>query len=320
MTGPSAPFDRPVDGLELLVPSRRLAATDVLDLGRRAERAGWHGVWVSEVLGLDAFAILAALAGATGNVRLGTSIVPLSTRSAALLAMSVSTVAQLAPGRIAVGLGVSTPAIVEDRHDRPVKRPLTETRGTLEVLHGLLRGDRLSHERYPAVSNLQIEPPEQKPPILLAALGPRMTELAYRHADGLILNMVPIDVAAKLAGQGRARAGNRFEVLLSQRVCVDPTEEDLLVIRREISSYCRVVVYGQNLQRWGWDLTAVRSADASDAARVVPDTLLNEVVTLGSASECRERLREFRAAGITPLVVPVGAGKPADRLLDALVP
>lgn len=320
MSGPGDLPDGRGDGLDLLVPARRLAAADVLDLGRRADRAGWRGVWVSEVLGLDAFATLAALAGVTEHVRLGTAIVPLTTRSAALLGMSMSTVAQLAPGRVAVGLGVSTPAIVEDRHDRPVRRPLAETQGTLEVLHDLLRGRRLTRERYPSVRDLRIEPPEHVPPILLAALGPRMTELAYLHADGLILNMVPIDGAAKLADLGRSRAGDGFEVLLSQRVCVDPTEADLLTIRREIASYCRVEVYGQNLQRWGWDLASVRAAEASDAARAVPEALLRELAIFGSANECRERLREFRAAGVTPLVVPVGVGDPAGRLLDALDP
>lgn len=308
----------PAAGLELILPARRLAATEVLDLGRRAEALGWAGVWVSEVLALDAFAMISALAGVTERVRLGTSIVPVSTRSTALLAMSISTVAQLAPDRVAVGLGVSTPAIVGRRHDRPVHRPVAETRGTLEVLGGLLRGRRLSHEKDPAVADLYIEPPDRPPPILLAALGPRMTELAYERADGLILNLVPLAGAAQAAVEGRRRVGDRFEVLVSQRVCVDPTDVDLVAIRREIASYCRVEVYADNLCRLGWNLDAVRAADPSDAGAMLPDALLNELVILGSAGECRRRLDEFRSSGVNPLVVPVGSDDSTGRLLDTL--
>ncbi|MCW2634377.1 MAG: class F420-dependent oxidoreductase [Blastococcus sp.] len=302
-------------GYELSIPARRLRPADVVDIAASADRAGWSGVWLSEVLSLDAAVLLGAVAQTSPALRLGTSIVPVSTRSAALLAMMGATVEGLAPGRFALGLGVSTPTIVEERHDRALARPVASTRGVLTVVRHALRGDVVDHPADPKVSRLRVDAPAAPPPVLLAALGPRMVQVAYEHADGLILNLVPLTIAADLAQEGRRVSGPGYATLLSQRVCVSPTEEDLLSIRREIASYCRVGVYAANLARSGWDLEKLQAAPADEAAGLLPEDLLHELVILGSAQECRNRIDAIAAAGVRPVVVPVGAGDPARKLL-----
>lgn len=307
-------------GLEIVIPARRLSAPATVELAQRAESLGWSGVWVSEVLGLDAAVLLGAMSRATSRIRLGTSIVPVSTRSAALLAMTASTVAQLAPGRFAFGVGVSTPAIVADRHDRPVQRPVALTAGVLSVMRQVLRGECVTHPADPRVQGLRIEPPEQVPPVLLAALGPRMIVLAHSHADGLILNLVTAAAAAELAAAARRAAGPAYPTLLTQRVCVDPSVEDVAAARREIASYCRVPVYADSLARQGWDLDELRAAPAEEAPRLLSDALFDQLAWLGSAADCRARIDALAASGVRPVVVPVGAGEVTGRLLAALSP
>jgi alkanesulfonate monooxygenase SsuD/methylene tetrahydromethanopterin reductase-like flavin-dependent oxidoreductase (luciferase family) len=306
-------------GPEIVLPARRLTAPAILDLARRAEASGWAGVWVSEVLSLDAAAVLGAIAVSTSRVRIGASILPVSTRSAALLAMTASTVAQLAPGRVAFGLGVSTPGIVADRHDRPVRRPVAETIGTLDVVRRALRGESVTRAAEPTVTDLRIDPlPAEPPPVLLGAFGPRLIQVAHAHADGLVLNTVTGAVAADLAAAGRAAAGPGYPTLLSQRMCVEPTPDDDAAARREIASYCRVPAYAESMTRQGWDLAALRAADPADAAAHLPDDLFAELCWLGSAADCRDRLDALAKTGVHPLCVPVGTGDATGRLLAAL--
>lgn len=306
-------------GYELSIPARKLSPADVVDLAASAERAGWSGVWLSEVLSLDAAVLLGALAQSSPNLRLGTSIVPVSTRSAALLAMMGATAAGLAPDRFALGLGVSTPAIVDERHDRAVTQPVASTRGVLTVVRRALRGEVVDHPAAPKVSRLRVDAPASPPPVLLAALGPKMLQVAYEHADGLILNLVPLTIAADIAREGRRLSGSGYATLLSQRVCISPTEDDLLSIRREIASYCRVGVYAASLARSGWDLVKLQEAPADQAADHLPDELLQELVIMGSAEECRDRIDAIASAGVRPVVVPVGAADPARKLLAGFV-
>jgi alkanesulfonate monooxygenase SsuD/methylene tetrahydromethanopterin reductase-like flavin-dependent oxidoreductase (luciferase family) len=305
-------------GYEIVMPARKLHAQEVIDLAKLAEQSGWTGVWLSELMYLDAAVLLGALSRETAKVRFGTSIVPLTTRSAALLAMMASTLGQLVPGRFFLGIGASTPTIVGDRHDRVITRPVATATGVLSVVRRAVRGEVVGHGADPEVTNLRVEAPAVPTPVYLAALGPRMVQVAYEHADGLILNLVTHGPAAELAQEGRRIAGPAFETLLSQRVCVSPTLDDMAAIRREIASYCQVEVYAANLARQGWDLEELRTAPRGKAADLLPDDLLHELVVLGTATECRDRLDTLERAGVTPLAVPVGTGDAARRLLTQL--
>jgi alkanesulfonate monooxygenase SsuD/methylene tetrahydromethanopterin reductase-like flavin-dependent oxidoreductase (luciferase family) len=305
-------------GYEIVMPARKLPAQEVIDLARLADRFGWTGVWLSELMYLDASVLLGALSRETTKVRLGTAIMPLTTRSAALLAMMASTLGQLVPGRFFLGVGASTPAIVEARHDRPIPRPAATATGVLSVVRRAVRGELVEHDGDPHVTNLRVEAPSVPTPVYLAALGPKMVKVAHHHADGLILNLVTQRCAGELAAEGRRVAGQAFETLLSQRVCVSPTLDDMAAIRREIASYCQVDVYASNLARQGWDLEELRATPREKAADLVPDDLLHELVFVGTAGECRERFGALDRAGVTPLAVPVGAGDNTRRLLTQL--
>ncbi|WP_166788043.1 LLM class flavin-dependent oxidoreductase [Cryobacterium glaciale] len=306
-------------GYEVALPARGLGAAQILELSIQAEKDGWTGIWVSEVLSLDAFALLGAISQRTERLRLGTSIVPVTTRSAALLAMTATTMAQLAPGRFALGIGVSTPAIVSVRHDRAVTGPAATSAGVLDVIESALSGLLVEHAGNPAVQNLRIDAPQVRPPVLLAALGPMMIQTAIEHADGLILNLVPLAHAREIAAAA-ATARPGFQTLLTQRVCFDPTADDLAAIRREVTSYCRVPTYADNLCRLGWDLEAVRVASPTEAAVLLPPGLLEELVIMGTAEECHRRFEEIAAAGVRAIAVPVGSGNTTEKLFAGFKP
>jgi probable F420-dependent oxidoreductase len=308
-------------GFDLALPSRGLSPHHALELALEAEQAGWAGVWLSEVLDLDALVMIGIIAAQTERVRLGTAVVPVTTRSAATLAMAASTIARLAPGRFSLGVGVSTPVLVEQRHDRPVRRPLRESRGTIEVVRAALAGERVDHDAEPAVRRLRIGPPEVPPRVLLAALGPRMTDLAVSVADGLVLNLLsPSDAGERAASALRSR-GERYETLMLIRTVVDPTPEEHHSLRREITGYLRVPAYGRELARAGQDVEAVRSAPSlDDAVELLSDELLDAFSVAGTAEHCVERLEDLRSRGVTPLVVPASGPDAAERTIASLGP
>lgn len=307
-----------MSGFDLSLPSRGLTPSQALELAVEAERTGWAGVWLSEVLDLDALVMMGAMAASTRRVRLGTAIVPITTRSVAILAMAASTLGRLAPGRFSLGVGVSTPVLVDRRHDRAVRRPVAESRGALEVVRAVLRGRRVDHEEDPSVRDLRVPAPDDPPPVLLAALGPQMTRLAVAEADGLVLNLVPFEEAGARAGRGRER-GDGFETAMLIRTVVDPTDDDRRVVRRELAGYLRVPAYARELERLGWDVTAVRDADDLDAgADVLSDDLAAELSIVGDADYCLERLHALRGLGVTPLVVPAAGPAAAERTIARL--
>ena len=111
------------------------------DLARWAEQAGFDDVWTAEIGDPDAFVVLAAAACHTRRVRLGTMIVPLGVRTAVNLAAAASSMCELAPGRFGLGLGVSTPAVIEGWHGAGFARPLTRTRETVALLRTVFAGE-----------------------------------------------------------------------------------------------------------------------------------------------------------------------------------
>src|SRR5213594_3454050 len=79
---------------------------------RQAEASGYEGIWVPEVLGTDAFTVLAAASQVTQRLHLGTGIVPLYTRTPTILAMTIATLDALSHRRAVLGLGVSSEIII----------------------------------------------------------------------------------------------------------------------------------------------------------------------------------------------------------------
>ncbi len=312
-----------VDGrLGLAVPIQHpLTAPECVDLARRAEAAEYESIWIPEVIGTDAFTLMTAMAGVTQRLRLGTGIVPILTRTPSLLAMTTATVAQLAPGRIRLGLGISTPNIIQSWHGVGYDRPLARLREYISILRKALAGERVTHEYdcYPLRNfRLALAVPSERIPIYVAALNPRMLQLAGELADGVILNWIGEDQVSWALGQlrtGAAKAGRPLadlDVACNIRVCVtnDP-DAARRWLRRELTGYAIVDAYQRYFQRIGFraETDAIgakwRAGDRPGAVAEVSDGMVEQLGVFGSAEQCRARLARFVEAGITlPLAFP----------------
>ncbi|MBF9127520.1 LLM class F420-dependent oxidoreductase [Plantactinospora sp. S1510] len=281
--------------------------------------AGFTDLWSSEVAGSDAFTPLALAAAWQPDVRLGTAVAPVYTRGPGLLAMSAAALAEAAPGRFSLGIGASSPVLVQDWNATRFVEPYRRTRDMLRFLRAALRGE-LVDEVYDTftVRRFRLErPPVAPPPILLAALRPRMLRLAGAEADGTILNWLAVeDVPRVLAELGELRAG--FEV--AARIFVCPTEDvqhARALGRRLITTYLTVPAYAE-FHRWlgrepvlGPMWRAWAAGDRRGAGELLPDALVDALVVHGSPEDCRAQIQRYASAGVD---IPVLALLPTPEL------
>ncbi|HEY2239461.1 MAG TPA: LLM class flavin-dependent oxidoreductase [Streptosporangiaceae bacterium] len=178
-----------------------------------ADRAGIAELWLWE----DCFAeggltTAAAALSCSNRIKVGVGLLPVPLRNPALAAMEIATVARLWPGRFMPGLGHG----VQDwmtQIGAAVPSPMTLLREYTKAVRDLLHGSTVSTDgRYVQLDQVALDwPPEQAPPLLVGARGPRTLRLAGELADGVILDSVDtaqqLRSARELLAEGRAAAG-----------------------------------------------------------------------------------------------------------------
>ena len=288
---------------------------------------GYTDAWSAETNGHDAFTPLALASQWAPELRLGPAIVPVYTRGPALLAQHAATMAELAPGRFVLGIGTSSPAIVQNWNGVPFEDPYRRTRDTLRFLRRALNGEKVTAEYDTfTVKGFKLErAPEIPPQIALAALRPGMLRLAAREADGAITNwLAPHDVE-----KVRSELGTEKELIARIFVCPsDNAEEARQLGRWLIAAYMTVPVYAA-FHEWlgrGAALKPMNEAwaagDRQAALKSIPEEVVDDLIVHGSPDQCRARIREYTAAGLdTPvLMVLPGAGLTMPEAVRALSP
>jgi probable F420-dependent oxidoreductase len=278
---------------------------------------GWTDVWAGEVAGRDAFAQLSACASMSTDLGLG-AIVAATTRGPGLLAMGVSSLAALAPGRVRVALGSSSPQVLAGWNDRPTDLPFTRLQAVLAFLQAALQGERISRDFGPfSIDAFRLgSPADPQPRLLIAGLGPRALELAGKSADGALLNWISVEDVASF----RARLPAPF--WLGSLVYYAPDQESRERARRLLVAYANVPAYAEHHRRLGrstalepvWD--AWQAGDRRSALTALPDSLLDELIVSGSPEQCRRHIQGYLDAGLDDVVVHVL--RPGTENLDAL--
>jgi probable F420-dependent oxidoreductase len=290
----------------LTIPLMGLPLAQHREIVAELEELGYTDAWSAETNGADAFTPLALASQWAPGLRLGPAIVPVYTRGPGLLAQQAATLAGLAPGRFVLGIGTSSPAIVQRWNGIPFEEPYQRVRDTLRFLRRALAGEKVTDEAL-GVKGFKLDnAPETPPRIVLAALRPGMLRLAAREADGAITNWLsPQDVR-----QVRAELGGEKELLARIFVCPTPNAEEARALGRwMIAAYLTVPVYAA-FHEWlgrGERLAAMNEAwaagDRKAALDAVPDEVVDELVVHGPPEACRERVREYVDNGLdTPIL------------------
>jgi probable F420-dependent oxidoreductase len=308
------------------------------DVARHAEDLGYESLWIADVGGPDPFVIAAAAAAVTTSIRIGTAVIPAYTRTPPVIAGAAASCAELAPGRFVLGIGSSSENIVERWSGIPFRRPLARVRETVGTVRSILAGERTDFTGKTLETHgyrLLMRRPDPAIPIHVGALMPPMLELAGEIADGVTLNMMPVEAVPRMLEHVRAgarRAGrdpDALEVVARFQVCVTDHRElvrDLL--RPTLGPYFATSVYNRFVAWCGFESEAREILDtwtAKDRAKnaaAVTDEMVDRIAIIGPASYCRERLAAFHEAGVTTPMIAAVAGDAAGvrAILEALAP
>ena len=288
------------------LPSSRIDVDEQIRLGELAANTGYNTVLTSETWGFDAFTRLGYLAART-DVQLGTAIVPFHSRTPSLLAQAIGTLSGLSSRTPVLGLGLSSPAVMENWHGAEFEPALRRERETIEIVRRILSGDPVAYQGH--LFDLDFGPLRFDPPdnvaIYLAAQGPTNVRLTGEFADGWMPTYIPLsnleEARAPLVEGARARGRDPDEVATTPTVTTCVLEDGERARER-----CRETVafyiggmgayHHRTLAENGYRDTADRIRDAWDegdheAARAaVTDEVLDEVALSGTPEHARERL------------------------------
>jgi alkanesulfonate monooxygenase SsuD/methylene tetrahydromethanopterin reductase-like flavin-dependent oxidoreductase (luciferase family) len=285
-------------------------------IARSGELLGYEAVFLPEITGRDAFASLAGLAGETRTLRLGTGIVPMTSRETTTTAMGAATVHERSGGRLILGIGTG-PA---------VPGALGRLRDEVRALRALFGGGAL--RRKGERERLTLDP-GSRIPIWIAALGPRTMRLAGEVADGVLLNWCPparIAFARERIREGAQAVGRDptdVTVAVYIRACVEQREADALeALRSAAGQYASFPSYERQFRAVGLGAEAqvARTAYRTGSTAEVPERLVREVCLLGGRGDALARLAAYRDAGADlPVVYPVPLGDPAPSILGTML-
>jgi len=305
-------------------------------LATLADELGYDGVMFPETWSYDITVLLAEIAVKTRRVRLGTGILGVWNRSAATIAMAAATLASQSNGRFILGLGASTPQLVEGLHDVPFEPPLPRMRRTVMQVRALLRGERVPLAVTTTARALRLNVPVTDVPIYLAALGDASIRLAGELADGWIPFLFPLRLLPHGIEQLRegARRSGRAELPIVSPSLPTVVHDDPLKAREGAAWFVSFYVtamgtfYRDSLVRWGFakEIEAVVAANTPKFAGLVPpdaEELLEQLIVFGTPAEARRRLqRWYDAGGAMPALLLRAGLTPEEtrRSLEAFAP
>jgi F420-dependent oxidoreductase-like protein len=322
---------------------------------RRLEEIGVEYLWTGEAYSADAVSTMGFLAAVSRKAQIGSSILPLYSRTPTMLAMTAVGVDRLSRGRCILGLGASGPQVIEGFHGVPYDAPVARTKEIIEICRTVWRRERVVYEgsQYhlplPAgegsglakALKLVEHPVRERIPIYVAALGPKNVQQTAQLAEGwLPLHFWPErahDIWGPSLDSGRARRGADLpplEVVAGASLAIGNDVTHLRERDRPMLTlyFGGMGARGKNfyndvLRRYGYEMEAERIQDLylggrrKEAAALVPDDLLAALSLVGDAGFVRERVAAFRDAGVTVLnVQPIGENglRDVETLVDWL--
>ncbi len=295
--------------------------SDVLEAAAaaaRAEAAGYDGWWAPET-SLDAMIACAAAAERTSEIALATGITVAFARNPMIVAQQANDLQILSGGRFTLGLGSQIKPHITRRFSMPWSHPAPRMREFVLAVRAIwdtwqtgapldFRGDFYTHTLMTPFFNPGASG-HDPPKIVLAAVGPKMTEVAGEVADGLISHSFATErylreVTLPALERGRARSGQTldgFEIAGPAFVVARDTEEEIAAgvqfVRAQIAFYGSTPAYRPVLELHGWgelqeELNAMTKRGEWDKlGQVIDDEVLNTFAVIGTPEEAVAELR-----------------------------
>lgn len=308
---------------------------DGMRYARLAEDAGFEAVWQAESrLVREATIPLAAFAAVTDRIKLGSGVVSMWVRNPAFLAATFSTLDDLAPGRVILGIGAWWDPLAS-KVGVSRERPLRAMREVVETVRALLAGETVTFKgEFVQLDDVELDYVHQARaakavPIVIGATGDQMLRLAGEIADGVLLNYLVSPSynqrALGLLAEGAARAGRTLDDVDRPQLVVCSMDEDRtsaldaarLLVAQYLGQQPHIMkasgVPADLLEEIGRVMTwPAGQEEVRRAAALVPDEVVQLITASGAPAECRAKVNEYVEAGCTcPVLYPLGGDVPA---------
>ena len=303
------------------------------------EAAGVDMIWGGEIYGFDLVSTLAYVAAKTERIQLMTGILPIYSRSPAIIAQTAMTIDTLSEGRFILGLGTSGPQVIEGWHGVPFSKPMGRTRDVIEICRKVWSGDKVVHDGS-AVSlpydggtglgkplKLMAKPFRRDIPIAVASIGPRNVQMTAELAEvWQPIHFLP-EKFNDVWGDSLAVGGTRRDdslgdlqivaggtVALGSGPMVDAVRKG---VRDNVGFYVGGMgardknFYNDLFKRYGYvdeaeqiqDLFLTGKRDEAFAA--VPDDYVDRASLTGDPERVRERIEVYRSVGVSYLDITI---------------
>ncbi len=302
-----------------------------MEISAYAESKGFAAIWQAESrLVREATVPMAAYLAVTERIKVGSGVVNNWTRNPALLAATFSTLDDLAPGRVILGIGAWWEPLASKVGVKRIK-PLLAMRETVQAVRALLADENVTYAgEFVHLDGVELDyvHQERRPkdvPIYIGATGMQMMELAGEIGDGVVLNYLVSPAYNATAMEhleiGARRAGRSATDLDRPQLVVCSLDED----RKAALDAARLLVtqyLGQQphiMKASGVpdslldEIAKVLTWPATEeqivaASKLVPDDVVQMITASGTADECREKVAEYVHGGCTcPVLYPLGS-------------
>jgi len=300
---------------------------------RLADELGFDSVYTTHIAGRDSLTVLAAYAATTNRVRVGTGVLPIFSRTPVATAQTAATIDELSGGRMVLGLGVSHQVTVENWFDSKIEKPVTQMHEYAQIVRAILRGEDPPDGDF-FNTNFHFMGYEARPelPIYVAALSPKMLQLAGEIADGAMLWLCNPgyirDVVVPEITKGREKAGKELDgfdiVAAIPAGLTEDRDAAHAAMRGELVSYFSLPFYRKMIERSGFeeDVAAfddgMQAGDVERAKAGISDRFLGELTAIGSDDEVRAGVERYREAGATSPCVGGIPGGDVEATLGAV--
>ncbi|MHA2389598.1 MAG: LLM class flavin-dependent oxidoreductase [Candidatus Hodarchaeales archaeon] len=309
------------------------------DLLEFLDNSAFTHVFVPEVWGYDAFLECARMASHTENLKFGTGIVNMYSRSPATMAQAAASIDEQTEGRFVLGVGLSGPKVIENWHglDYFQGSPMQRTREYLEILKLIFSGETVNYDTGSIfkLKNFKLRTFDTpvKVPVYLAAFGTKNVQLAGELADGWLPIWTSYPEIPSLKenfekGQERGRKINdKFKDIAPFIVTLaseDPKAK--YYVQKQLSFYIGGMgtYYARVARQYGFSKEvdrisqAWKSGNRELAIKEVTDDMLSRLAAVGPPDEVLARYETLRKAGVTNPVVWLPVGCPPALALETI--
>ena len=290
---------------------------------KQAEASGFARLWIPEIIFNDAFVPGTAAAMSTEHIEIGTGVVGIWSRSPVVMALEANTLHEISSERMVLGLGTQARGYVNYWHGRTYERPLLAMREFISIVRSIVDLEETTYDGDVfSVHGFQLiaQPSQRRLLIHMAAIGPKMIQLAGELADSLLGYFYSLEYLREvvipnleIGAERSGRSLDDFDIGVGLPANVGDAEKSVDELRGQVVMFVTALgsspAYATSIEMAGFGEEAsrirrlVEQSDMEGALSVVTPEMIDALTISGTPGNARKRVEEYATAGATSVVL-----------------